>query len=97
MGSHNNTMLAAVVDQGVSLVVRLSLELVDSDGLLCDLLDSSDVLNLVVGETDVFAETGVNKLFHLSPGGGRVHELNLVLFQGFLYARLERNGEVHEV
>jgi hypothetical protein len=51
----------------------------------------------VVGETDVFAETGVNKLFHLSPGGGRVHELNLVLFQGFLYARLERNGEVHEV
>lgn len=55
MGSHDNSVLNTVVDERVSLEVRLALELVHSNGLLGDLLDGLNIFNFVVRESDVSA------------------------------------------
>lgn len=55
MGSHDNSVLNTVVDERISLEVRLALELVHSDRLLGDLLDGLDIFNLMVRESDVSA------------------------------------------
>lgn len=55
MGSHDNSVLNTVVDERVSLEVRLALELVHSNGLLGNLLDGLNIFNFVVRESDVSA------------------------------------------
>jgi len=55
VGSHYDTVFITVVDQRVSLEVRLGLELVHSNGLLGNFLDSFNISNFMVRESDVSA------------------------------------------
>jgi len=48
VGNHHDFVIMAIVDELVSLEVGLSLELVDSDRLLVDGLESLNVLDLEV-------------------------------------------------
>jgi len=48
VGSDQDSMLLTVVNEGVSLEVRLGLELVHCNRLLCNLLYSFHIFNLVV-------------------------------------------------
>jgi hypothetical protein len=80
VSSDNYTVLDAVVNKGVSLEVRLGLELIHSDRLFGDLLDSFYILNFMVRKADVSAESSINELLHFFPGGSGGNLLDLALF-----------------